>query len=135
MQHHLTQAQHNLRLHRTLCEHYPEDFTDWKITLLFYAALHWVRALAWKRKIYIGDSHKEIARSCNPALRGVMPISRKAWGEYQDLMEWSQAARYNGMMDEKEFRDDQRETHGRCIPAINYLQKYMEGRGIGLEGL
>lgn len=130
MQQHLRQARHNLRLHEELCSRFPEDFYDWKITLLFYSALHWVRALAANRKIDIGKSHHDMERSCNPRLHGVMPISRKAWEEYSDLRNRCYNARYLGIVDEDEFMRDHAKEHCLSIPGMSYIRKYMEGKGI-----
>ncbi len=132
MQEYIRQARHNLRLYADLCNKHPDEYDDWKITLLFYTALHWVRALADKRQIYIGKSHAEIERSCNPKLCGAMPINTKAWEHYHDLHKGSQVARYKGIIDIESFRKEQRINLANCKPGIEYLRKYIQGRGIEL---
>ncbi len=119
-------------MYHELCTQYPDEFHDWKVTLLFYTALHWVRALAKKRRIKIGESHAEIARNCNPQYPGAMPISCKAWDEYHNLNMRSQTARYEGIVNEKGFNNFHKDMHSRSISGIDYLRKYIQGRGIEL---
>lgn len=132
VQKHVRQARHNLQLHAALCQHYPEEYPDWKITMLFYTALHWVHALAQQRRINIGSSHAEIERSCNPRCFGVMPLPQRAWDEYQLLIRNSHRARYDGIMNFTEVMWQHCLHHEESVKAISYLRKYLEGRDIPL---
>lgn len=130
MERYIRQARHNLQLHNRLCNDYPEDFHDWKVTLLFYSALHWIRALAAQKSIDIGHSHFEIERSCNPLKGGSMPISRKAWDEYDFLNKRSRTARYDGIRDMLAFKELHFMNHRKSLPGLEYLRKYLQGRGL-----
>ncbi|NCX95288.1 MAG: hypothetical protein EBX41_02560 [Chitinophagia bacterium] len=60
------QAQHNERFHDNICSSFPDDFFDWKITILFYIAIHHVKALANQLGITIGESHRAINGNIKP---------------------------------------------------------------------
>ena len=44
MQKHINQAEHNYTFFEQINDDNPEDFFDWKITVLFYSALHYITA-------------------------------------------------------------------------------------------
>lgn len=46
MQAHLEQAVHNEHFHACIQQEFSDKFFDWKTTVLFYVALHWLHALA-----------------------------------------------------------------------------------------
>ncbi|RYM32099.1 hypothetical protein ERX46_15565 [Brumimicrobium glaciale] len=66
MDRYLNQANHNEEFHNCICENSPDKFYDWKITSLFYTAIHYLKALALKRDINIGQTHHEIELNINP---------------------------------------------------------------------
>lgn len=95
---HLKQAKHNEDFHQCVCDSFPENFHDWKITTLFYIAIHYLKALAAKRAIDIGQTHFEIEQNINPLKNNAsMRISRGAWMEYKSLLQYSKNSRYEGI--------------------------------------
>lgn len=50
----LNQATHNEEFHSCLCENFTEKFYDWRITSLFYTAIHYLKALALKKVLTLG---------------------------------------------------------------------------------
>lgn len=63
---HLEQAKHNYQLYQSLKTSFPSDFGDWKLTVLYYTALHLVHALAEHWKTPLTGGHYDIRRSLNP---------------------------------------------------------------------
>jgi hypothetical protein len=63
---HVNQAAHNQHFHDVISSNFPNQFTDWKITVLFYITIHSLKALAAQRKIDIGTTHFDIELSVNP---------------------------------------------------------------------
>ena len=61
----LNQAHRNEEFHRGICENYPDTFFDWKITALFYIAIHYLKELADKKRIDIGQTHFDIDKNTN----------------------------------------------------------------------
>ncbi len=43
-------ANHNDVFHTSICKNFPDTYYDWKLTCLFYVAIHYLKALAKKRK-------------------------------------------------------------------------------------
>lgn len=62
----LNQALHNEEFHKCICENFSDKFYDWKIATLFYTAIHYLKALALKKGIDIGQTHHEIELNVNP---------------------------------------------------------------------
>ena len=53
-------AHHNKNFHDAICRLQPDVYYDWKITSLFYVAIHYLKSLAQHRNKSIGNFHFEI---------------------------------------------------------------------------
>ena len=130
---HLAQATHNREFHGCIQTTFNDRFYDWKITALFYTAIHWLKALAAKRTIDIGETHSDIARNVNPERHSPkMPISRNAWRDYHQLYRYSQSARYNGITDFETWEKLKEADHKSCLEHLENFKKYIEGQGLAL---
>jgi len=133
MQQHLDQASHNQAFHDCIVENFNDKFYDWKITVLFYIAIHCLKALAIKRNATIGVTHAEIEKSVNPDRQdATMKISRNAWREYRNLYNYSRTARYEGITDTETFEKLKQLDHSYCIKHLDSFKKYIIGQGINI---
>ncbi len=97
---HLDQAKHNEDVLIFLDKEKAEDFFDWKITIIFYTALHYVRALAKKKKIFINHSHTDIITNIDPRNSSAsMPLDQLSYDAYIDMFENSKTCRYDEYYD------------------------------------
>lgn len=136
MQNHIDQANHNRDFHTCIEDNFSQKFCDWKITVLFYVALHYLKALASKRGIDIGETHYDIEKSVNPDRPGsVMKITRSAWREYKNLFNYSRTARYEGITEMNTFQNLKEIDHGYCVLHLENFKKYIEGQGIILDNI
>ncbi|MHB8261752.1 MAG: HEPN domain-containing protein [Bacteroidia bacterium] len=134
MHQHLKQALHNQTFHDCIESNFTNQFYDWKITVLFYVAIHYLKALATKKKIDIGETHYEIESSVNPDRNNVkMRISRTAWREYKNLFNYSRTARYEGITDFETFEKLKQVDHSFCLIHLDNFKKYIEGQGVDLK--
>jgi len=131
MQQHLDQASHNIDFHHCIDEKFNDKFYDWKITVLFYVAIHYLKALATKRNIDIGETHYEIEQSVNPDRpNSKMKITRNAWREYKNLFNYSRTARYEGITDFNTFEKLKQADHPYCLQHLDNFKKYIQNQGI-----
>ncbi len=131
MQEYLSQAQHNQDFHDCVHSSFSDKFFDWKITALFYIAIHYLKALASQKGINIGDTHADIEKSVNPDKHDVkMRISRNAWRDYKSLYQYSRTARYEGIMDIKSFEKLKEIDHGYCLEHLRKFKGYIQGQGV-----
>lgn len=131
MQQHLDQAAHNQKFHDTICSNFNEQFHDWKITVLFYVAIHYLKALAASRNISIGETHYEIEQSVNPdRVNSRMKITRGAWREYKNLFNYSRTSRYEGITDFATFEQLKQIDHSYCVRHLENFKKYIQSQGI-----
>lgn len=134
MQHHIDQATHNQQFHDCIETQFSGKFYDWKITVLFYIAIHYLKALAAQRKIDIGQTHYDIEHNVNPDRHGrKMTITKNAWREYKNLFAYSQTARYEGVTDISTFEILKKADHGYCLKHLENFRKYIEGQGVVLS--
>lgn len=133
MQKYIEQARHNEEFYKCIDSNFAEKFYDWKITVLFYTAIHCLKALAISRGINIGDTHKEIESNVNPTKSNAkMRITTGAWREYRSLYEYSRTARYNGIIDLDTFEEIKKIDHDFCLTHLSNFKKYVSSQGVEL---
>ncbi len=134
MQQFLDQASHNQDFHDSIVQNFNDRFYDWKITALFYIAVHMLKALAAMRGIDIGSSHQEIEKSVNPDRSGAcMRIQRTAWRNYSTLYHYSRTARYEGLTDMNTFESLMQTDHYCCLTHLADFKKYIIGQGVPIN--
>jgi hypothetical protein len=134
MQNHLDQSTHNRDFHTCIDTEFNDQFYDWKITVLFYVGIHWLKALAAKRGIDIGETHYDIEQNVNPDRHNAqMRITKGAWREYKNLFNYSRTARYEGITDIKTFEQLKQVDHGYCLQHLDNFKKYLESQGLTLD--
>ncbi len=134
MQHFLDQASHNQDFHNSIVGNFSDRFYDWKITVLFYIAIHILKALAAKRGIDIGSTHHEIEKNVNPDRDfAKMKIKRSAWNNYSALYHYSRTARYEGLTDNATFESIMQIDHSYCLEHLEEFKKYISSQGITLN--
>jgi len=130
-QQYLDQASHNQKFHDCIEGQFANDFFDWKITVLFYVAIHWLKALGIKRGYNLGETHYEIECKVNPGRDNAQcKITRNAWREYKSLYTYSRTARYEGITDINTFQQLKEIDHRYCIEHIERFKRYIKGQGI-----
>lgn len=95
----LEQAKHNEELLDLMDKNFPNQFFDWKVTIAFYAVVHYMNEYlaADGRGIFVKD---HLDRNChlNPdCADSVFPLSKTNWLLYHDTYLKSRAIRYNGI--------------------------------------
>ena len=108
---HLRQAQHNEQFLTTL-DPAVTPYLDWAVTVIFYAALHYIRALAARHQFMNISRYGELDRVFErlPVFRH----NRAVYADYRQLKDDSRAARYDmgvfssedvaGLRDEELYR-------------------------------
>jgi HEPN domain len=134
MENHLLQANHNRDFHNCIDKQFNNRFYDWKITSLFYVAIHYLKALASNRSIDIGETHYDIEQNVNPdRTNAKMRITKGAWREYKNLFNYSRTARYEGITDVDTFELLKQQDHSYCLIHLENFKKYIESQGISLD--
>jgi hypothetical protein len=132
----LTQAQHNQEFHDCIAEEFADKFHDWRITVLFYVAIHYLKALASKRGVQIGDTHHEIECNVNPDRpSATMKIKKNAWKEYKRLYDYSRTARYAGYCPITTFEELKKIDYQYCLQHLEHFKKYVKGEGVPVDDL
>lgn len=111
-QQHLQQAKHNEAFLASL-DLETTPFLDWAITAVFYAALHYLRALmarhAYTTVSTYGDMDKAFERL------SVLKRNQEIYEAYRQLKDDSRSARYNMWKPTKETVEDLRDGELRRI--------------------
>jgi hypothetical protein len=131
----LKQAIHNEAFHKCICDNSSDNFYDWKITSLFYTAIHYLKALALKRGINIGQTHHEIEQNVNPDKnKPLMRVSKNAWYEYKKLLHYSRNSRYDGIdTDFETFELIMKVDYEECLKHLDTFKKYIKGQGLEIK--
>jgi hypothetical protein len=102
---HLAQVKHNEEFLSVIEGHCPEDYFDWKIIVVFYAGLHYLRALEKLNNVEIGGTHGDLFYHINPYKTGrLMPIDVDIYNAYSALYNLSTSSRYDGIDDKEQHK-------------------------------
>lgn len=130
----LEQAKHNQLFHDKICECFEDRFFDWKITIVFYTAIHYLKALAYSKGINIGENHEQIESAVNPYIdNALMPIKPFAWKAYKAMKNYSRTARYDGITDFETFEELKKDDYKFCLENFETFKSYMKSQGIELD--
>lgn len=133
MQRYLSQSQHNQNFHTSVCQHSPDQYFDWKITCLFYDAIHCLKALAEHKAVNIGITHTQIEANVSPKVGATtMPLPPDAWSSYKNLYRYSRTARYTGYTPVAAFEVIKRMDHNHCLQLLNEFKSYVRSEGVPL---
>ncbi|HEY1024040.1 MAG TPA: HEPN domain-containing protein [Sphingobacteriaceae bacterium] len=126
----LSQAAHNHNFLDCLNETFPDDYYDWKITVVFYIAIHVLKAFAKSKAIEVGDTHDDIDRSLNPS-RGtpVYQLKKHVWNAYKNMYRYSRTSRYNGIDTSELFKVARRKDYEECLKYLEQFCAYMKKHG------
>lgn len=130
MKSHLKKANYNEKFLEAFEELLPDDYFDWKITVVFYIAVHYIDAYFLSHGTSI-NSH-EVRRHVLETHHS--PLSEDCIDNYNNLYRLARNARYNGFLGLKEWNKHQRdclkEAKKNLIPIrkeiAEDLSKYLE---------
>jgi len=132
-QRHIEQLNHNTAFHSSVCTSFPDQFYDWKITVLFYAALHCIKAHFRNKNIDIGNTHAEIERNINPRItHAPHKVNKGCWHNYKSLYRYSQTARYDGIADSAIYEESLKADHAYCVEHLEAVKLYVKSQGLTL---
>ena len=131
MGHSLEQAKHNESFHLYLCAVTSDRFIDWKITCLFYAALHLVKELASVKRVSLGDKHELMLDNINPrSYNRKISVKLDFYQSYSILFRHSRSARYDGFINYEEFIKSKIPVYLECQNIYAYLKKEVIRLGV-----
>jgi hypothetical protein len=121
---HIKKAKSNEKFRSELCHCFEDQFFDWKVTVCFYEAIHWLRALAHHRKKEIGRTHIDIKKNIDPKYAdATMVIEAHARKAYEVLHKNSQSARYDSYLED----EDENEVYGNMFKHSEENLKQFKG--------
>lgn len=127
---HIKQAEHNRSFLTCIEREFNADFFDWKITVIFYEALHLLKAYGESKRINIGNSHIEINRNIHFKYGNKLKLNQQTYKSYIRLYQYSRTARYDGITDIASFQKMKEADYTNALLDIDYLRKFLKGKGI-----
>lgn len=110
---------------------FPNEFFDWKITILFYICINQLQELAKRRGKTIGKSHYDINNNIDPKNPDrTLQIKADLFSYYIRIQKFSKIARYDPFDDEVSYNVSQEENYR--IACENYIElnKYFKSNSI-----
>ena len=133
MKSYVDQGKHNESLLSHLKTTFPDTYFDWKITIIFYSAIHYLKAYAALNKKNIGVTHQEIFNNTDSHNKNaVFPIQKGAFILYKDIFHYSKNARYNGMIDSSTFEILMKKDFQECEILFEKFKKFLISKRVPL---
>lgn len=124
---HLNQAYHNYKFYCEVHSKLPAYFADWKITILFYTAIHLLRAYLASNGIEPDKSHNALKRAIQPGITSDIskPVKRHCYNAYLVLYNASLDVRYTGYLDEAKRSVYLNNRLKKCEKALESIDAFM----------
>ena len=117
----INQVIHNLKFLNYLEVSCPNQYADWKITVAFYIAVHYIDAYYISRNIKI-RSHENRNKEMNS---GNFPFVYDIYSEYGFLYGSSRASRYNGYLDEDWYFSNLNHVYKDCKISLRLIREFV----------
>lgn len=132
MDNHLRQVAHNESLLDYLERSFPNSYNDWKVTLVFYASLHLIRAYATFSNVNVGASHHElyVAMKNQGASIPNLDVDMDCTNSYASLYSASRLARYDGIRDFSVFEQSNRKRLNFSKIKLEKIKGYLHSKGL-----
>jgi len=121
MKKHLKKAEYNERFLAEVEKWHPNTFFDWKITVVFYIAVHYIDAYLASHKIYCND-HQQRRYEIE---EGLYNVTQLCLDNYNNLYRVSRHARYNGFTDIIEFNKYQNEKYKEAKSNLKKIKDFV----------
>jgi hypothetical protein len=127
----LLQIKHNQDFYDCICAGHPDNYYDWKITVSFYIAVHYLKALAYKKMVLLPSSHFDVEKLVNPTKGDALKLTHNAWDWYYNLYLYSRTARYSGFTEDPTlYMAIKKADYQYCEKYLTKFKNYMKGKGI-----
>lgn len=135
MERNTSQAKHNEEFFSLLKEKLPHSFYDWKLTVVFYAALHYVKAFSIYRGIDIGDTHFDMMNSIFPkdGSEPKLKLPKEVRSYYKTMYRYSRACRYDGFLTIENFNRICEANLNYSLSALDKMKAYFKSQGLFKE--
>ena len=132
MDNHLRQVAHNESLLDHLETTCPNSFNDWKVTLVFYTALHLIRAFCKHSGVVVGVSHKELQIAMNNRGSSVpnLDVDVDCTNHYNSLYAASRQARYDGMENNTLFESSNQRRLTFSKIKLQKIKDHLKAKGL-----
>jgi predicted metal-dependent hydrolase len=122
MQQHLNKAKHNEKFLSLVENNFPDNYFDWKITIAFYIAIHYIDAYFASLNDHI-HSHEQRRHKLE---FGANSVSLTFIDNYDNLYNICRNARYNGFKDEATFSQFQKTKLVEAKKYLKFIKNYIK---------
>lgn len=132
MQSHIEKGKKNEKFLQFIELHGKDDYIDWKITVCFYSALHYVKAFLKKHSINT-NNHKDIDDQIHFKNGGKAKFDQPHYEVYEDLRRNASVARYSGVFSTS-FQEQY--LKNLCIESkksLHQIKLYIGSKGVKLD--
>jgi hypothetical protein len=137
MKKHLEQARHNEAFLHFLDTSAPDEYFDWKFTVLYYTALHYMRAFLKMKGLSVGSTHEDVLKCINPIRKRSpgekgLAVNQQVYKAYRELYLQCLDARY-------EFSyfispvSGQKVLYSEYRKSLEIIKHYLQKQGLEVE--
>lgn len=133
----IQKAQHNEKFLSDLMNSFPDNYFDWKITVVFYYFVQAIEAYAESKGIELNaSSHVERENKINPIKENVLKLHPRIYEHYRYIYELSIKTRYKDPDDDLEqeyYKLELTRFNVGCIDRMKDLKAQFKKRNCDLD--
>lgn len=129
---HINQAKSNEKLLDYLNSNLSKEYYDWKITISFYTALHYISAYANHYNIIL-KNHKDYFEYLNPHnKKSQISFSNDAYISYQTMFRNCREVRYSGLIIDSKILKKQLRNYILSCENLDVIKKFLTSQGFNI---
>lgn len=133
MRSHIDRAKANERFLAFINDHAGDEFIEWKITVLFYTSLHYIKALLIFKDKPSGRGQRDIDRIIDPSHeKAIFPFPAEIYDLYITLYQNAWESRYLGVYENLLEAAMLKQRYLESQDCLIALKKYLESVGLQL---
>ena len=129
MNQHINQCKYNEEFLSELNSKFPDTFSDWKVTVVFYCAIHLIRGYALSKGKTLGDRHTHVFEY----LEEETSKTSKIYKAFKVIYRNSRDSRYNGFTTRENFERLCNIKLNESRTMLGRIKSYVESKGIKIE--
>lgn len=125
---HIAQAKRNLKFLKSTQEAFPEEYFEWKITIVFYCTLHLAKAYLYECFSVKTENHEDIKSQLYKT-----NVKKHVGKYYRSLEVLCHNCRYNGFINEDQWNKLNKLEFETAIKRANEINKYFKKKNVGVD--
>jgi hypothetical protein len=125
----ISKSNHNIKFN----ENIDSGFSDWKVTAIFYVAIHYIKSYDRRLNIEL-KSHADIFKHIDPSKTdALLKLPEKLFSAYEHLYRLSISSRYDGIENFEKHLKSNQQNYIQAIELLKIIKEELNKQGLKID--